>query len=149
MGRATKKDSTSELKKKLTKRLQQHFEDMLRAEIRWMHGFGKTYRKNGSIIDGNPRNTIDLRNTINKLRVDITGTVNLKIIIRFLGDNAQFIFGEDSTRSEYFDYSLKRLPNYIAALVVELGIEARLGSKSQQITRKLQTAKLKRKSRKK
>jgi hypothetical protein len=149
VGRVKKTDSISQLKRDLELRLQKHFEDMLRAEIRWNHAFGVTFRYNGSIVVGNPRDTIDTRNSFKKLRVDITGTVNLKISIKFLDDNAQYIFGEGRHRYEYFDYALEKLPAYITKLIVEMGIEARLGSKSKAVVRQFQKAKIKRKSRKK
>lgn len=149
MRRIKKTDSTEQLRVKLELRLQQHFEDMLRAEIRWMQAFGITRRYNGTVVVGNPRNTIDTRDSLKKLRVDITGNINFKISIKFLDNNAQFIFGEKGHRTEYFDYALKKLPAYIAKLVVEMSIEAKLGSKSKAIIRQFQKAKIKRKSKKK
>lgn len=144
MGKISKKDDIKTRKTKLTLGLQKHFEEMLRAEIRWNRAFGKTYRYNGTIVDGNPRNTIDTRNSFKKLRIDITNKVNLKVSIRFLDKNAKYIFGEDGHRSEYFDYALNKLSQYLAKQIVALEIETRLGSKSENIQIPLQKATIKR-----
>jgi hypothetical protein len=129
--------------KQIESRLQKHFEWMLRQEIRWNYAFGLTHRYNGELIDENPRNTIDTKNSLKKLRVDISGTVNFKISIKFLDDNAKYIFGEDGHRSDYFDWAMKKLPEYITGMVVEYGLEARLGSKSKQSVREFKKAKRK------
>ena len=62
---------------------------ILEESINWKYAFGETVRRNGDVVSGNPRDTIDTGETIDDFEVDIEGN---RITITFPNDDSSYIF---------------------------------------------------------
>jgi hypothetical protein len=69
--------------------VQSSVEKLLADKINWEHAFGTTERRNGEVVSGNPRNTIDTGKTIEGISVSVSST---QILITFENDEAESIF---------------------------------------------------------
>jgi hypothetical protein len=64
-------------------------ERLLADKINWEHAFGVTERRNGEVVSGNPRDTIDTGKTIEGISVSVSSE---QIVITFENDEAESIF---------------------------------------------------------
>lgn len=64
-------------------------EKILADQVNWEHAFGRTIRSDGSVVTGNPRDTIDTSETIESIEVQVSPD---KIRIDFTNEDAQSIF---------------------------------------------------------
>ena len=64
--------------------------NVLSRRIDWEAGFGITLRRNGTVVIGDIRDTIDTEVTYGSIEVDVTGG---NISIKFTNDVASYIFG--------------------------------------------------------
>ena len=65
-------------------------EDILQRQIDWEAGFGLTQRRNGEVVEGDIRDTIDTGRTFESIEVDVSKN---SISITFTEEEAEFIFG--------------------------------------------------------
>ena len=65
-------------------------QNVLSRRIDWECGFGITLRRNGTVVIGDIRDTIDTGVTYGSIEVDVMGD---KISIKFTNDVASYIFG--------------------------------------------------------
>lgn len=64
-------------------------EKILADQINWNYAFGITIRSDGSVVTGNPRDTIDTAETIENIEVQVSPD---NIRIDFTNDDSQYIF---------------------------------------------------------
>jgi hypothetical protein len=69
--------------------VQSSVEKLLADKINWEHAFGTTERRNGEVVSGNPRDTIDTGKTIEGISVSVSSE---QIVITFENDEAESIF---------------------------------------------------------
>jgi hypothetical protein len=69
--------------------IKESVEKILADKINWNHAFGRTTRSDGSVVTGNPRDTIDTAETIESIEVQVSPD---NIRIDFTNEDAQNIF---------------------------------------------------------
>jgi hypothetical protein len=69
--------------------VQNKIEKLLIDSYNWNHAFGRTTRSDGSIVTGNPRDTIDTAETIESIEVQVLPD---RISINFTNEDARNIF---------------------------------------------------------
>jgi hypothetical protein len=69
--------------------VQNKVERLLADKINWQAAFGTTERRNGEIVSGNPRDTIDTGKTIEGISVSVNSE---QIVITFENEEAESIF---------------------------------------------------------
>lgn len=69
--------------------VQESVEKILADQVNWRHAFGRTIRSDGSVVTGNPRDTIDTAETIESIEVQVSPD---SIRIDFTNDDADHIF---------------------------------------------------------
>jgi hypothetical protein len=74
---------------KLENAVQDKVEKLLADKINWKHAFGTTERRNGEIVSGNPRDTIDTGKTIEGISVSVSSG---QIVVTFENEEAESIF---------------------------------------------------------
>lgn len=89
-------------------------EEILADKINWKHAFGTTVRRNGDVIEkGEARDTIDTRDTIDRLEVYVAPD---RIGINFTNEDAEAIFG---WRGEIDDLTGNTIVEELAVDVVQ------------------------------
>lgn len=111
---------------KLKRKVEEYIQDLLAMEIEWQTAFGTTYRKNGDVVTGSLRDTLDEEGLKDSLYVIIRRG---GISIGFSDKAAKYIFDEERGRPEFWDYVLTRMPGDLAVLVAKYEIYKKLGSK--------------------
>jgi hypothetical protein len=96
--------------------------DILQDRINWSYAFGETQRRNGDIVVGNPRDTIDTRETIENFDVEVDPE---KIRVTFSEDDAEYIF---KWRSEMGDLVVDGVVEEFAVDVASYVIQQFFGS---------------------
>ena len=114
--------------KKLKEEIEKYILDLLAMEIEWKNGFGKTYRKNGDLVEGSVRDILD-----EGLDGGLASTLYVKIrekgiTIGFGDAAADHIFDEKRGRPEFWDYVLERMPKDLALIVAQYAIYKRLAN---------------------
>lgn len=69
--------------------VQSSVEKLLADKINWENAFGVTNRRNGEVVSGNPRDTIDTGKTLKEISVSVNSE---QIVITFENDEAESIF---------------------------------------------------------
>jgi hypothetical protein len=69
--------------------VQNSVQELLAAKINWNHAFGITERRNGEVVNGNPRDTIDTGETLEGISVSVSSD---QIVVTFENDEAESIF---------------------------------------------------------
>jgi hypothetical protein len=118
-------------KKILSERVEAYVQDLLYMEIQWHTAFGRTYRENGTIVEGSLRDTVDMGNSGGS-QGGLYDTIFVKVrsgglTIGFSDPAAEYIFHEDYGRPEFWVYVLEKLPGELALLVAEYEIYKKLG----------------------
>jgi hypothetical protein len=118
-------------KKVLSERVKAYVQDLLYMEIEWQTAFGKTYRENGSVVEGSLRDTVDMGNSGGS-QGGLYDTLFVKaraggLTIGFSDSAAEYIFNEKYGRPEFWVYVLEKLPRELALLVAEYEIYKKLG----------------------
>jgi hypothetical protein len=106
--------------KKLAEEVEKYIRNLLEMEIEWNTAFGTTYRKNGDVVIGSLRDTIDTGKLYDSVRVTVRRDRGLTI--RFNDVSAKYIFDGVRGRPEFWDYALQKLPQDLALLVAEYSI---------------------------
>jgi hypothetical protein len=76
-------------KAELESEVHQRVQDVLDEKINWNTAFGLTQRRNGEVVDGNPRDTIDTRNLYDNIEVEVDPN---RIRINFNAEDAEWVF---------------------------------------------------------
>lgn len=107
--------------------IEKYTQYLLEMEIEWNAAFGKTYRKNGDVVEGSLRDTIDEGGLRDSIYVKIR---DKGVTIGFSDEAAKYIFDEIKGRPEFWDYVLDKLPKDLAIIIAEYAIYKRLASAS-------------------
>lgn len=92
-------------------------EDVLIDRQDWEAGFGLTIRKNGDIVRGDIRDTIDTADTLGSIEVDIQDN---DINITFINGNASYIFGRRNLIDEIvIENMLEKMSAEVAIYMVQ------------------------------
>jgi hypothetical protein len=99
-------------------------QDILAEQIEWDAAFGTTVRSDGSVVIGNPRDTIDTGETFESISVDVSPD---KLTIKFNNADAEAIFHH---RSEIDQIAGERVGGRLAVDIVkyllnESGVDVR------------------------
>jgi hypothetical protein len=91
--------------------------DILQDRVNWNYAFGETNRRNGHVVTGNPRDTIDTRETIENFNVDVEPD---KIRVTFSEADAEYIFKwREEMGSLVVDELVEEFSGDLAAFVIE------------------------------
>jgi hypothetical protein len=115
--------------------VENYIRNLLEMEIEWNTAFGKTYRKNGDVVEGSLRDTVDMGDNGGLMSTIYVKIRDKGITIGFSDEAAAYIFDEQRGRPEFWDYVMERLPKELGLIVAQYAIFKRLANQSTKRTK--------------